>query len=386
MIRQERTLRTLSECSESRGLSVPAQRSGREPEAGTLGAAGVTPQPRKPNSSSLPTGQAKRVIFLTHWNVLPPPLFVLAPPRSFTSLVCAMLGQHPEMYGLPETHLFCDETVGARVQRAAQSNYPMGHGLLRVVGELYFGGQTESTIRKARRWLGLRSQLSTDFLFKVLADKVYPLILVDKSPSVVYSVEVLQRMRKKFPAARFIHLLRHPRGHGESVMKYIGERSKYGPIPSTHWLYEISSFPPPSSLDGVTQREGRVLDPQNGWYALNRNICEFLDSVPTDHKMRIRGEDLVNNPDEGLREIAAWIGRRADAEAIEKMKHPERSPFAFLGPPGGRYGNDAFFLANPALRSDRAAPQSLDGALSWRADGQGFLPEVRQLAQQFGYK
>ena len=30
------------------------------------------------------------------------PLFILAPPRSYTSLFNAMIGQHPEAYGLPE--------------------------------------------------------------------------------------------------------------------------------------------------------------------------------------------------------------------------------------------------------------------------------------------
>src|SRR5438874_389166 len=32
------------------------------------------------------------------------PVFILALPGSFSSVVCAMLGQHPEMYGLPETN------------------------------------------------------------------------------------------------------------------------------------------------------------------------------------------------------------------------------------------------------------------------------------------
>ncbi|MBE2242527.1 MAG: sulfotransferase, partial [Burkholderiaceae bacterium] len=34
------------------------------------------------------------------------PLFLLAPPRSYTSLVNAMLGQHPQAFGLPELCLF----------------------------------------------------------------------------------------------------------------------------------------------------------------------------------------------------------------------------------------------------------------------------------------
>lgn len=389
MMRQNRTARKPTERSGPPGASRPAQWAGREPwDVGEFSFLHGQHERARLTSRSLPARPARRVILLKHWNVLPPPLFILAPPRSFTSLVCAMLGQHPQMYGLPETHLFCDETLRARAKRATDSTYPMGHGLLRAVAQLYFGRQTEPTIRKAQQWLNLRSQLTTDFFFKILADKVYPLILVDKSPSITYSVEALKQVHKKFPRARFIHLLRHPRGHCESVMRYIEERSKYGPISSTHWLYQIASYPPPSSVCGETPppADGRVLDPQNGWYALNKNVCEFLDTVPSDRKMEVRAEDVLTKPDEGLRQIAAWMELRTDAKAIEEMKHPERSPYAFLGPPGGRYGNDAFFLAHPALRPSRAAPQSLDGALSWRTDGQGFLPEVKRLAQQFRYK
>lgn len=116
------------------------------------------------------------------------------------------------------------------------------------------------------------------------------------------------------------------------------------------------------------------------------NICKFLESVPDGQKILARGEDLLADPDRALREVAAWMGLRTDDEAIESMKHPERSPYACFGPPGARGGNDPFFLQNPALRPDRARPQSLEGPLSWRADGRGFLPKVKQLAREFGYE
>ena len=39
------------------------------------------------------------------------PLFLLAPPRSYTSLMNAMLGQHPQAFGLPELCLFNVSTL-----------------------------------------------------------------------------------------------------------------------------------------------------------------------------------------------------------------------------------------------------------------------------------
>ena len=48
--------------------------------------------------------------------------------------------------------------------------------------------------------------------------------------------------------------------------------------------------------------------------------------------MRVRGEDLLGEPDTYLRKIAEWLGLRTDEEAIEAMKHPEQSPYACIGP------------------------------------------------------
>jgi|ERR1043165_3828945 hypothetical protein len=81
------------------------------------------------------------------------PLFILGVPRSFTSVVCAMLGQHPQMYGLPELHLFTSQTLEERKNVWAQSTFNINHGLLRVIAELYFGKQTEETVIFARAWL-----------------------------------------------------------------------------------------------------------------------------------------------------------------------------------------------------------------------------------------
>ena len=43
------------------------------------------------------------------------PLFLLAPPRSYTSLINAMLGQHPQAFGLPELCLFNVEVLKAGI-------------------------------------------------------------------------------------------------------------------------------------------------------------------------------------------------------------------------------------------------------------------------------
>jgi Sulfotransferase family len=315
---------------------------------------------------------------------LPPPVLILACPRSFTSVVCAMLGQHPQMYALPETHLFCEETLKAWLDRAARAPWPMADGLLRAVAQLYFGGQDAGTVRKARGWLNERAHLPTDQVFQLLASAVYPAVLIDKSPSTVNNWEIINRTYSKFPRARFIHLLRHPRGYCESVLNLIGEKVTNKPIPPTHWLLKFAS----ANLPGGYSRDmadNVVLDPQDRWYARNHLIREFLKSVPASQQMVIRGEDLLASPGENLQAIAGWMGLRTDTSTIEKMTHPERSPYSFLGPPGARFGNDGHFLSDPSLRISQPISQDLEGALSWRKDGQGFYPRVKALAQGFGY-
>lgn len=310
------------------------------------------------------------------------PLFILAPPRSSTSIICAMLGQHPQMYGLPELNLFSAETLGEWLNLSSQATHKMDHGLLRVTSQLFFGGQSEKAVKRAAGWLRRRSHFTTGALLELIAQNVYPRILVEKSPSVVYQAEFLQRLYRMFPNAKFMHLVRHPRAQGESVMKYLQALPSHDSV----WVRYLAGYPSLSSREAEAMDPLSDLDPQRGWYALNMNICEFLEAVPKQQKLRVRGEDLLSDPDRILGQIASWIGIKADFRAIAEMKHPERSPYSKLGPRGARFGNDLNFLNDPFFRMRIIKTETLDGPLRWRADGSGFLPEVRDLAREFGYR
>jgi hypothetical protein len=184
-------------------------------------------------------------------------------------------------------------------------------------------------------------------LLETLAQKVQPRALVDKSSIITYRPECMRRAIRMFPKARFIHLVRHPRGSGESVTKYLAELRRLRPVPP-HWLLHLACYP----QEGV---QGGDMDPQRSWLALNRNICRFLESVPEDQKLRIRGEDIVSDPTGRLPEVCRWLGVRDDPAAVAQMKHPESSPYARFGPPGARFGNDRFFLEDPVLRPGKGS-------------------------------
>jgi hypothetical protein len=77
-------------------------------------------------------------------------------------------------------------------------------------------------------------------------------------------------------------------------------------------------------------------------------VSEFRTITALEHskvsggvlKKRILGEEMLAKPECGLREIA-WIGLRKGSEAIEEIKHPERS--MLVSAARRRYGNDHFF-------------------------------------------
>ena len=87
----------------------------------------------------------------------------------------------------------------------------------------------------------------------------------------------------------------------------------------------------------------------------------------------------------GSSKIAPWVIEHTDPEAIDDMKHPERSPYACLGPKGAKHGCDRSFLLSPELRPARVTLPNLTAPLSWRKDGSGLPPRVAKMARDFGY-
>jgi hypothetical protein len=306
------------------------------------------------------------------------PVFVLAPPRSFSSVVAAMLGQHPQLYGLPELQLFGAETMADWWAVCGEASFPMSHGLLRAVAELIYGGQTPQNVYQASGWLRRRLSWSTGLVMEELARRVAPRLVVEKSPSIAYDLVFLQRAQAMFPQARFLHLVRHPAGHAESVLKAIRQAADVGPVPQ--WLLRLGSFHATPPGQPVPAEAPMV--PEDAWLILHQNILEFLSGVAPAQQMRIRGEDVLADPTAALSGVADWLGLRTDDVAMAATAHPEGSPFARFGPPGARLGNDANFLNDPQLRPERAVTSSLDGRAT-RA--RGISPAVRELAARFGY-
>ena len=121
------------------------------------------------------------------------------------------------------------------------------------------------------------------------------------------------------------------------------------------------------------------------WYEMQRNILDFLDEIPSGHRMTLRGEDFLNERITNLGKICHWLGISDDDQAMDAMMHPEYSPYACLGPIGAHLGNDINFLQSPKLRSGEIKSPRLSVQLPWRTDGKSLDDTVMRLARHFGY-
>jgi hypothetical protein len=300
------------------------------------------------------------------------PLFLLAPPRSFTSVINAMIGQHPQVFAMPELNLFnVDYLVDIWYPPSSEVSVDgkPRHGLLRAVAEIYAGEQTDDTIEFAEHWCAARQHLTTGEIYRELQAKLDPLIPLEKSPSYTIEMSRMERILGACPDARFIHLLRHPIKQCESVV-------------------DLSDGVFSLFVNSIEYQADRALaEPQIAWHDMNINIMNFLEQkVPTNQYIRLRGEDLLADPEPKLKEICRWLKIRDDNEAMDAMMRPERSPFACLGPILALFGNDPKFLKGPTFRKHVPKTPPLETPVKWRDDGKGLYPEVIALAREFGYR
>jgi hypothetical protein len=291
---------------------------------------------------------------------MPAPLFILCPMRSFSSVVCAMIGQHPQAYGLPEVNLFIAGTVGELLRQHAPRPHGM-HGLLRTLAQLESGEQTDESVAAARAWLEARSAWTTKQVYDHILEAVAPRIAVDKTPRTVLRSEYLERAYAMYPDANFLHLTRHPRSTGKSLISNLKRNAEWG---------------------GTFKAE--QVDPQAIWLRAHSNIAQFAASLPQGQCLRIKGEDLLSEPALYLPQIAEWLGLDAGADSVDAMLHPERSPYACYGPEQAKFGNDPEFLEKPAFRPSRVHEPALAGALEWAQDRAFDQPTIK-LAREFGY-
>jgi Sulfotransferase family len=293
------------------------------------------------------------------------PLFVFAPARSHSTVINAMIGNHPRMYAFPELALFRNVSVAEILVDPAGWRGPVAEhrlaGLLRALAQANDGAQTEETIERALRWLEARGSWRGEDVYDHLLSRVAPRIGVEKSPEDSGRDEYLGRVAAAYPRARFLHVTRHPLTSTTSMHLAWKDSSYWNLTPET-----FNSF-----CVGV-------------WYHQHLRIDRFVSALPPDRALRVRAEDVLNDPRETLPRICAWLGIDSSSEAVDAMCHPEGSPHARLGPRGALGGGDGDFMRDPVPHAV-ALPASLDVPAEWAVDPWLLMTAI-ELAGRFGYE
>jgi amino acid adenylation domain-containing protein len=281
----------------------------------------------------------------------PPAIFVLAPPRSGTTLLRVMLGHHPALFAPPELGLLSFNTLDQRRIAFSGRNSFRLEGTLRTLMEL-----RGCDVEEAREIMAAyeTQQLSTAHFYRLLQEWIGARTLVDKTPLYALDTETLRRAERDFAQARYIHLVRHPYGMIRSF-----EEARLDRI----FFWQQQTF---------TARElGELV-----WLICHQNILDFLQEVPAERQHRVSFEDLVRQPGPVSEELCRFLGLPAHPAMLK--------PYSGRGMTDGVYAvsrmmGDATFHEHSAI-DPRVADR-------WQTHyTRDFLGEITwQLAERLGY-
>lgn len=280
----------------------------------------------------------------------PEPVFLLCPARSCSTVCVAVLAGHPDIYGFPELMAFADQsqprTVAALLGEPATDPPPPAWrvrawlaGPLRSLAEVHEHNQDRQALGRAYRWLEARRDWATTDLMDYLMAAVAPRVPLEKSPETVSSDATLAACLASYPRARFIHLTRHPVSSQASMHR--------------HWAQY--------GLD-VSQAV-LVAQSASAWYLSHLRISRLLSTLPGEQWIRVRAEDLVNEPAVHLPRILRWLGLACTPEIISGMCQTQDWIYARHAH-RGLAGGDPNFMKSPALRGV-TLPEGITFDPSW---------------------
>lgn len=269
------------------------------------------------------------------------PVFILAPPRSYSTVTVAFLAGHPEIYGFPELLIFSAATVGdilagrrrytiARGKPPSRSARDLAvrlTGPLRTIAELHEHSQQPAAIERAKKWVQDRAEWPTERLFDYLIEQVHPRVALEKSPDTVMTDENLQHCLEVYPRARYVHLTRHPVATQRSIQENLG---RLIPESNVRW---------------------RIVSAASLWYLGHLRIARALSALPGDRWFRLRAEDLLRDPSVWARRILNWLGLECSDDILNRMMHTEQWQYAGTGQSGVLFGGDHKFMLAPQLRA-----------------------------------
>ena len=233
-----------------------------------------------------------------------------------------MLGQHPALYACAELECFTGDTLADCLAYAERVPVITMHGLLRTLAQLLCGEQSDRSVMAARQWVEAREHWSGAQLVTWLETRIAPLRLIEKSPIHVLRWTAMQRLAAVGVNQPAVHLSRHPLSAVRSLMTAYSHR-------------------------------GQPLNPSQAlrsWVQGHRQCLRYSAELAQAPTLLLHCEDLLRAPEAALQRVCAHLRLDSTPASLAAMLHPERSPYACLGPKLAPTGNDPNWMQSPVLR------------------------------------
>jgi Sulfotransferase family len=260
------------------------------------------------------------------------PLIVIGAPRSGTTMIFQALSAHPDLWSL---YRESQEVIG-RFFHASMT--PGSSGLVTAddvddvmamaIERAFF--DAVGNVEGGPQWVSkslpliLRTRLSGTIRKLGQQKKVSPIRIVEKQPGNSFRIQML---RKVFPDAQFVYVLRDPRGSIASIYKgWHEERFQNGgfELPAGYtirgydgktWCFGLPPDWP--EFDGASLIEICA----HQWVSYNEYCLRDLPDDPA-QVMRVRYEELSSKPGPVLQELARW----ADLDPVPLKRFEEKLP------------------------------------------------------------
>ncbi len=285
-------------------------------------------------------------------------VFVLSAPRSGSTLLRVMLGGNPFLFAPPELQLLNYNTLEDQHRAFASERDAFWlDGAIRAVMEIKRCDADES--RKIIDGF-LKDKLSIKEFYAIMQEWLGERLFVDKTPNYSLDYNTLERAESDFEKVQFIHLIRHP----------------YGVIPSFEKA-KLHVFYPPffkREHDYPVKTLAELI-----WVISHQNILQFLKSIPSERRFRIRYEDLVRHPRESMENICRFLSIDFHEDMLEPQKDKKQKMTDGLHPLAKMLG-DVRFHEHKGIDSKNAD--------RWKEKiDVDFLGDVTwALAESFGYQ
>jgi hypothetical protein len=327
-------------------------------------------------------------------------VFVLAGPRSGSTLTQLVLNMHPALYAGQELYLLQFYTMQERAQRLASRELSswVFEGMRKTIMEL-----RRCSLEDADALLEELADLPTQDVYSILQAWCGGRTLVDKTPPYIWSLDTLRRAETLFEEVSYIHVYRHPYANiasmaAEAINRdFIADAAGGAAAPDwaekvragrwTHARVRLRLFPrlaccahaarvplpAHAQLDEALWSESEAL-----WAQGNANVMQFFEELPPSRRMRLAYEDLLRAPEATSRALCTFL--RLPYEPAMSAPYTAANMATFEPAAAGGLG-----AGDPKLRQNTGIDASMADAWHGTKVPRPLTPFAAHVAKSLGY-